>query len=401
MRANGVPDYPYPTGDTTDFMGTGVDPDSPSVERVSQLCGKKIGAPAWWINGTDTPGSIEVHTAGTNPSATPPACFYQKVDPCSGTVTKPAGDGGSAATPGRAPMAEFSARQVVVIAALAGALVGGAVAGAVAVVSASGNPDRPASSSGGSGSVSTAQVVRTNLTNTVQVGGSIGYGGFYAIAALRGAGGVYTWLPGPGQVIKQDQPVYSISNDPVPLLYGSVAAYRAVRCRHVRRPRRGRADPRPDRPRLRRRAAPEQPLLPGHRRRRSNAGRARSACRRPARSCSARWSSSPAPSGSRRSRRRSATPVGAGGRHRADGHEHHSHRHRRPGRQRGVPGQARRRGVGRAARRHLHGERADRDGRHRGHLPGRRRHRRRRQAAAARPTSPCSSNGSGTSPPRR
>jgi peptidoglycan hydrolase-like protein with peptidoglycan-binding domain len=123
-------------------------------------------------------------------------------------------------------MAEFSARQVVVIAALAGALVGGAVAGAVAVVSASGNPDRPASSSGGSGSVSTAQVVRTNLTNTVQVGGSIGYGGFYAIAALRGAGGVYTWLPGPGQVIKQDQPVYSISNDPVLLLYGSVPAYR-------------------------------------------------------------------------------------------------------------------------------------------------------------------------------
>src|SRR5271155_827303 len=93
---------------------------------------------------------------------------------------------GRAPAPGRAPMAEFSARQVVVIAALAGALVGGAVAGAVAVVSAGGNPDRPASSSGGSGSVSTARVVRTNLTNTVQVGGSIGYGGFYAIAALRG-----------------------------------------------------------------------------------------------------------------------------------------------------------------------------------------------------------------------
>ena len=124
-------------------------------------------------------------------------------------------------------MAEFSARQVVLIAAIVGALVGGAVAGAVAVVSASGNPDSPASSSGGSSSVTTAQVVRTTLTNTVQVGGSIGYDGSYTVAALHGGGGVYTWLPEPGQVIRQDQAVYSVSNEPVPLLYGSVPAYRA------------------------------------------------------------------------------------------------------------------------------------------------------------------------------
>jgi hypothetical protein len=100
MRANGVPNYPYPDGDTTDFMGTGVDPNSPAVEKVNQLCGKKIGAPAWWINGTDTPGSIEVNTAGMNPNPTPPACFYQKVDPCSGLVTVPAGDGGSGGNSG-------------------------------------------------------------------------------------------------------------------------------------------------------------------------------------------------------------------------------------------------------------------------------------------------------------
>jgi hypothetical protein len=64
MRANGVPNYPYPDGDQTNFNGTGVDPDSPAVVRVNDLCGKKIGAPAWWINGTDTPGDIEVLTAG-------------------------------------------------------------------------------------------------------------------------------------------------------------------------------------------------------------------------------------------------------------------------------------------------------------------------------------------------
>jgi len=30
----------------------------------------------------------------------------------------------------------------------------------------------------------------------------------------------------PGQVIEQGQPVYSVSNQPVPLLYGSIPAYR-------------------------------------------------------------------------------------------------------------------------------------------------------------------------------
>jgi peptidoglycan hydrolase-like protein with peptidoglycan-binding domain len=123
-------------------------------------------------------------------------------------------------------MAEFSARQVVVVAAIAGALVGGLVAGGVAVA-ASGNDNSAVSSSGDSGQVATARVVRTNLTNTVQVGGSIGYAGSYTVAALRGGGGVYTWLPEPGQVIRQDQPVYSVSDEPVPLLYGSIPAYRA------------------------------------------------------------------------------------------------------------------------------------------------------------------------------
>jgi peptidoglycan hydrolase-like protein with peptidoglycan-binding domain len=122
-------------------------------------------------------------------------------------------------------MAEFSARQVVVVAAIAGAVVGGVVAGGVAVA-AGRNDNGTASSSGDSGQVATAAVVRTNLTDTVQVGGSIGYDGSYTVAALHG-GGVYTWLPEPGAVIKQDQPVYSVGDEPVPLLYGSLPAYRA------------------------------------------------------------------------------------------------------------------------------------------------------------------------------
>src|ERR1700685_1693697 len=96
------------------------------------------------------------------------------------------------AAPGRIPMAEFSARQVVGIAAVAGALVGGVVAGGVAVA-VGGTDNSTASPSGDSGQVATATVVRTNLTSTVQVGGSIGYDGSYTVAALHG-GGVYTWL---------------------------------------------------------------------------------------------------------------------------------------------------------------------------------------------------------------
>jgi hypothetical protein len=258
-------------------------------------------------------------------------------------------------------MAEFSARRVVVIAAVAGALVGGAVTGGVAEATG-GNHDSLASSPAGGSPVATAAVVRTTLATTVEVGGSIGYDGFYTVAAPSGAsvpqlaqaqqavtedqqaltgdqtmnsygatadaqagaaaqsnastawatlssdeaqqsrdcagkgasspacsqdaqkvgqdqteltqaqqqlaaarlnaardqsqaeakvasdqtrlqgdqvtlaslqatamnpGTTYTFVPKVGAVIRQDQPVYSVSNQPVPLLYGSVAAYRA------------------------------------------------------------------------------------------------------------------------------------------------------------------------------
>ena len=95
-------------------------------------------------------------------------------------------------------------RRVVVVAALAGALVAGMVAGAVAVLSGSGGGSTPASSSGASGSMATAPVVRTTLTNTVQVGGSIGYQGSYAITARSGMGATYTVLPAVGDVIRED-----------------------------------------------------------------------------------------------------------------------------------------------------------------------------------------------------
>jgi hypothetical protein len=84
-------------------------------------------------------------------------------------------------------MAEFSGRRVAVIAAIAGALVGAVVAAGVAMASTSGNNDTGASA-GADGSTTTAPVVRTTLTTSVQEGGSISFEGSYSIAAPSGAG---------------------------------------------------------------------------------------------------------------------------------------------------------------------------------------------------------------------
>src|SRR5580704_16033980 len=94
MRANGVPNYPYPNGDQTTFNGTGVDPNSPAVERVNDLCGKKIGAPTWWINGTNVPGNVEVTTAGMHYPLPDSSCALAK-NGCPGLVTVPGSGSGS------------------------------------------------------------------------------------------------------------------------------------------------------------------------------------------------------------------------------------------------------------------------------------------------------------------
>jgi hypothetical protein len=76
MRADGVPNYPYPTGNTTDFQGTGVDPTTPFVVKISIECGNKLGLPLWWSAGWGPPGDVSVSTAGVPNS--PPPCFFEK-----------------------------------------------------------------------------------------------------------------------------------------------------------------------------------------------------------------------------------------------------------------------------------------------------------------------------------
>jgi hypothetical protein len=123
-------------------------------------------------------------------------------------------------------MAEFlsrrvlSSRRVVVIAAVVPAVL--AVAAGVAMA-AGGSNGRPASPPG-DGAVATAEVVRTNLINTVQVGGSLGYGGSYTVDAPSGASAAQ--VSQAQQAVAEDQ--QALSADEQAEDDGSAAASQAI-----------------------------------------------------------------------------------------------------------------------------------------------------------------------------
>jgi hypothetical protein len=102
------------------------------------------------------------------------------------------------------------------LAAVAGVLVAaGAAAGITAAVSARQGP----ASHGSGAAVATARVVRTDLTNTIQVSGSLGYAGsFTVVNELQRT--AYTALPQPGQVVSRGQRLYEVDGGPVILFYG-------------------------------------------------------------------------------------------------------------------------------------------------------------------------------------
>jgi hypothetical protein len=73
----------------------------------------------------------------------------------------------------------------------------------------------------------TVPVERQDLSATTPVAATLGYAGSYTV--LGQGGGTLTWLPQAGQVISQGQVLYRVNNgSPVPLLYGSVPAWRTL-----------------------------------------------------------------------------------------------------------------------------------------------------------------------------
>jgi len=106
---------------------------------------------------------------------------------------------------------------VVVVAAATAAVVAG-VSGAFR----SGSPGAGTASS--AYRTSTATVTRRSLASQTQVAATLGDAGTYSV--VNQAQGTITELPRAGQVVRQGQVLYGVSDSPVVLLYGPVPAYR-------------------------------------------------------------------------------------------------------------------------------------------------------------------------------
>ena len=73
--------------------------------------------------------------------------------------------------------------------------------------------------------VQTATVVKTDMSATESLTGSLGYG---PARPVKGGDGIVTWLPQPGTRIKRGSQVYRADDRPVPLFYGGMPLYRAI-----------------------------------------------------------------------------------------------------------------------------------------------------------------------------
>jgi hypothetical protein len=73
----------------------------------------------------------------------------------------------------------------------------------------------------------TAAVVRTDLSTTTQVSGTLGYSGSYQVINEL-TGGTLTALPRPGTVIRRGQSLYEASGAGVPLFYGTRPMWRSI-----------------------------------------------------------------------------------------------------------------------------------------------------------------------------
>ena len=74
--------------------------------------------------------------------------------------------------------------------------------------------------------VETETVVRTDLSPTESLTGTLGYGPARPIKG--GRNGVVTWLPAPGALITRGRQLYRADDRPVPLFYGRIPLYRAI-----------------------------------------------------------------------------------------------------------------------------------------------------------------------------
>jgi hypothetical protein len=85
----------------------------------------------------------------------------------------------------------------------------------------------PASAAARTVPTGTAAVVRTSLSTTTQVSGTLGYAGSFQVTNEL-TGSVLTALPPPGRVVRRGQSLYEVDGTGVPLFYGARPMWRPV-----------------------------------------------------------------------------------------------------------------------------------------------------------------------------
>ena len=73
----------------------------------------------------------------------------------------------------------------------------------------------------------TATVVKTDLSNTIQVAGALGYRGSYGVVN-EATGTAYTALPATGAIVRRGQRLYEVDGAQVTLFYGARPAWRSL-----------------------------------------------------------------------------------------------------------------------------------------------------------------------------
>ncbi|GIJ54176.1 peptidoglycan-binding protein [Virgisporangium aurantiacum] len=77
-------------------------------------------------------------------------------------------------------------------------------------------------------STGTTTIIRTDLSTTTTMPGTLGFVGAYEVYGAAADHGTVTWLPQPGQVVNRGEPVYAVDNRPVRLFIGDRPAWRAL-----------------------------------------------------------------------------------------------------------------------------------------------------------------------------
>ncbi|WP_343239992.1 hypothetical protein [Streptomyces sp. SID12488] len=123
--------------------------------------------------------------------------------------------------PGSAVPGKARKRVVIAVTAL---LTAGVVGVSLAGVRSGGKPSGAAAS--GAPRVSTVAVVRTDLSSTLSLHGTLGYG--RTVSVKGGKDGLVTQLPAVGAKVSRGRSLYRLDDRPVPVFYGTTPLFRPL-----------------------------------------------------------------------------------------------------------------------------------------------------------------------------